>query len=313
MRIDAAPSAAPRTIETTYKSREVEGWIDIHFYRKLGFQLARFFAKLKMTPAAVSFLGCVFGVVAGHLYYYRDLGANILGMALHVGANALDNADGQLARLTNQGSRMGRVIDSLADHLIWVTIYVHLGLRCLSEGSFFAVALLTLGGGLSHAMQGAAADYYRNAYLYFAKGRSRGDFDSSSALHNEYRDFSWRTDPWKKFLLALYRNFTWQQELLSPGLKRLREASEHDIAHEIPDWLQRHYRDAAQPMLRWWKWLMTNPRMFLLFFLLLIGRPAWYLWLQLTAFNFLLVYLILQQGRMTQSLLELTTARREPA
>jgi len=72
MAIDLTPSAAPSTIEATYKSRELEGWIDIHFYRKIGFSLATFFEKLRMTPTAVSFLGCIAGVVAGHLYYYRD-------------------------------------------------------------------------------------------------------------------------------------------------------------------------------------------------------------------------------------------------
>jgi phosphatidylglycerophosphate synthase len=313
MRIDFAPRAAPPSIEATYKSRETEGWMDIHFYRKVGFQLANGFAKLKMTPAEVSLLGCFFGVVAGHLYYYRSLGANIAGITLHVAANALDNADGQLARLTSQGTRTGRIIDSLADHLIWLSIYVHLGLRCLADGRFFPVALLTLAAGLSHAMQGAAADYYRNGYLYFVKARSPADFDSSSALHAEYRQLSWRADAWKKFLLALYRNFTWQQELLLPTLKRLREVSRRNFPDGIPDWLQRGYRDSAAPMLKWWRWLMTNPRMFLLFILLLIGRPAWYLWIQLTAFNFLLVCLLLQQGRMSQSLLQLAAARSEPA
>ncbi len=102
MAIDLTPSAAPSTIEATYKSRELEGWIDICFYRKIGFHLANFFDKVKMTPAAVSFFGCLLGVIAGHLYYYRDLSMNIAGMLLHVGANALDNADGQLARLTNR-------------------------------------------------------------------------------------------------------------------------------------------------------------------------------------------------------------------
>jgi len=313
MRIDLAPRAAPSSIEATYKAREVEGWMDIHFYRKVGFQLANCFAKLKMTPAKVSLLGCFLGVGAGHLYYYRNLAANIAGVALHVVANALDNADGQLARLTNQGSRTGRIIDSLADHLIWLSIYVHLGLRCLADGPFIPVALLTLAAGLSHAMQGAAADYYRNGYLYFANARSPGDFDSSSALQREYGRLSWRIELWKKFLLVLYRNFTWQQELLLPALKRLREVTHRNFPEGIPDWLQRRYRDSAAPMLKWWRWLMTNPRMFLLFILLFVGRPAWYLWIQLTAFNLLLIFLILQQGRMSQSLLELAAARREPA
>ena len=56
------------------------------------------------------------------------------GMVLHVCANALDNADGQLARLTQQQSRKGRIIDSVADHLVFVSVYMHLALRCLSEG-----------------------------------------------------------------------------------------------------------------------------------------------------------------------------------
>src|SRR5436305_14216612 len=100
MGIDLTPSAASATSEATYKSREAEGWIDILFYRKIGFRLANFFARLKMTPAAVSVLGCRFGVAAGHLYYYHNLGANIAGLALHVGANALGNPYRQLARLT---------------------------------------------------------------------------------------------------------------------------------------------------------------------------------------------------------------------
>jgi hypothetical protein len=53
--------------------------------------------------------------------------------------------------------------------------------------------------------------------------------------------------------------------------------------------------------------------MFLLFLLLFIGRPVWYFWVELSAFNFLLVYLILQQERMSRSLLKLTAARRESA
>src|SRR5215467_9330664 len=111
--------AAPR-IESTFKAREVEGILDLHFYRPIGFRLAELFARLKMTPAAVSLLAGIFGVVAGHLYFYRDLSVNIAGMVLHLCANTLDNADGQLARLTGRQSREGRIIDSLADHLVFL-------------------------------------------------------------------------------------------------------------------------------------------------------------------------------------------------
>ena len=70
-------------LETTYKAREVEGLLDLYFYRRLGFWLARVFARLKLPPAGVSLLGAVIGVIAGHLYFYRNLAINTAGMALH--------------------------------------------------------------------------------------------------------------------------------------------------------------------------------------------------------------------------------------
>src|SRR6184192_2213748 len=108
-------------IEATYKARETEGVLDLYFYRPIGFRLAEFFAQRKITPATVTLLGGACGVIAGHLYYYRDLRINIVGMLLHVCANALDNADGQLARLTQKETQKGRIIDSVADHLVFMS------------------------------------------------------------------------------------------------------------------------------------------------------------------------------------------------
>jgi hypothetical protein len=303
----------PSVVEATYKAREVEGILDRYFYRKIGFWLAQLFAKLKITPAGVSLLGGVCGVVAGHLYYYRDLRTNIAGMILHVWANALDNADGQLARLTGSESREGRVIDSLFDHLIWVSIYVHLGLRCLSEGPFLAIASLAFAAGLSHGLQGAAADYYRTSYLFFVKGRTRADLNSSALLRSDYQKLSWRSKPWNKVLLASYLNFTRQQEMLAPNLKKLRDMSDCVFPNQIPDWLKMRYESAARPMFKLWSLLMTNTRMLLLFAILLIDQPIWYFWIELTVFNLLLIYLVLRQENMSQSLLTLVTTPRDSA
>jgi hypothetical protein len=303
----------PSTIEATYKAREVEGVLDLYFYRPIGFRLARLFAKLKMTPAAVTWLGGLLGVIAGHLYYYRDLRTNVIGMALHVCANALDNADGQLARLTHRENRDGRIIDSIADHLVFLSIYVHLTLRYLVAGSSPAICLLALAAGISHALQGAAADYYRNSYLYFVTDRAGTGSDSSSVLRSNYRELSWRTKPWNKLLLALYLNFTRQQELLSPHLRRLRDTAGQLFHSEIPNWLRTRYRNFARPMFKWWSLLMTNTRMLMLFALLFIGQPIWYFWFELTLLNLLLVYLIVRQENMAKSLLEVAVTSRNSA
>ena len=91
----------------------------------------------------------------------------------------LDNADGQLARLTKQGSRTGRALDGLADHLVFVSIYAHLCLRYTAGGAHTSSGYVALAAGMSHSLQSAAADYFRNAWLYFAEGKSRAELDSS--------------------------------------------------------------------------------------------------------------------------------------
>jgi hypothetical protein len=304
----------PRSdVEATYKAREVEGVLDLYFYRPIGFQLAQFFEKLNMTPAAVTWLAGFFGVLAGHLYYYRDLRINIVGMAFQVCANALDNADGQLARLTHRDSREGRIIDSIADHLGFLSIYVHLTLRYLVEGSSPAICLLALAAGISHALQGAAADYYRSTYLYFVTNRARLGLDSASALRSDYQNLTWRSKPWNKFLLALYLNFTRQQEMLAPHLKKLRDTISQLFHGEIPTWLGTRYQNLASPMFKWWGVLMTNTRMLVLFALLFIGQPIYYFWFELIPFNLLFVYLIIRQETMSESILELTMKWRDAA
>ncbi len=299
-------------IAATYKAREVEGALDLYFYRPLGFRVAEFFAHLKMTPASVSLLAGLCGVVAGHLYFYRNLATNIAGMVLHVCANALDNADGQLARLTRQESREGRIIDSVADHLGFASVYIHLTLRCAFAGASPAIWLLALGAAISHALQGAAADYYRTSFLHFADG-APAELDCSSALRSEYRKLNWRGRAWDKLLLALYVNFTLQQEMLAPSLTKLRKTASAVFHGRIPGWLEQRYRDAAGQMLKWWRLLMTNTRMLVLFLVLFLGQPAYYFWFELIPLNVLFVYLIVRQEKMAKSLERLLMTQRRSA
>lgn len=307
----AAQLAQATALETTYKVREAEGVLDLYFYRRLGFQLAKFFAKLGLSPIGVTLLGGVFGIAAGHLYFYRNLTINITGMALHVWANLLDNADGQLARLTGRQSREGRIVDSLVDHLIFTSIYAHLALRCLFEGASPIIFLVALAAALSHGLQGGAADYYRNAYLYFISRRSRGDFDSSAALRSDYEGLTWRERPWQKLLLALYLNFTRQQEMISASLRRFRDTVERFFPEQIPEWLATQFRNVARPNFKFWGVLMTNSRMLVLFAVLLVDRAAWFFWIEITIFNLLLIYLLFREESMCRSLLDLVRQPRQ--
>jgi phosphatidylglycerophosphate synthase len=286
-------------IEASYKARDVEGFLDIHFYRKVGYRLALLFSKLKMSPAHVTWCGAALGIGAGHLYYYRDWKLNLLGMGLHVFSNAFDNADGQLARITKQGSRTGRALDGLADNLVFVSVYAHLCLRYTAGGGSHFVWLIALAAGASHSLQSAAADYFRNGYLYFAEGKAHAELDSSDRLQSEFERLSWRGQPWKKFLLRLYLNYTRQQEWLAPCLSELQRAAvqTNDLS------IAAAYRQQGRPLIRWLNLLATNPRMILLFALLLVGQPVWYFLIELTFLNLVLALVLREQNAICRRLL----------
>ena len=286
-------------LEASYKAREVEGFLDLHFYRKIGFQLALVFSKLGLTPAHVTWCGAVLGILAGHLYHYVSLPLNLIGMVLHVLSNAFDNADGQLARLTKQGSRTGRALDGLADNLVFFSVYAHLCLRHTTGGGSQLVWLLALAAGASHSLQSAAADYFRNAYLYFAEGKARAELDASSTLQTEFDRLRWRERPWKKFLLRLYLNYTRQQEWLAPRLDELKDAAARTNDTAIAG----AFREQSRPLIKWTNLLATNPRMILLFGLLLFGQPVWYFWIELTLFNLVFAYLLRQENAICRRLL----------
>jgi phosphatidylglycerophosphate synthase len=288
-------------IEATYKSQEIEGFLDLHFYRKVGFQLARFFAWAGLTPNGVTLLGTVIGIAAGHLYFYRSLAINVAGMCLHVFANAMDNADGQLARLTNRHSPSGRVLDGIGDNLIYASVYVHLCLRYLAEGGSHGIWLVALLAGLSHRLQSEAAEFCRDAYLRFAAGKS-DLLDLSSDLRPQFEAVTWGTHFWQKLLLKLHLSYVDEQEKLCPGLVRLEESARRTFAGIVPQGFRDRYRQMNRAMISFFFLFRTNTRMLLLFLLLFLAQPVWYFAIELTALNFLLVVLAFRQNAICRQL-----------
>ena len=288
-------AAAPSGLEGTYKGRSIEGFLDLHFYRPVGYSLALAARRLSLTPATLTLTGGVLGVTAGVFYRHAELPINLAGMFLHVLSNAFDNADGQLARLTKTGSREGRALDGLIDNLIFASIYVHLCVRYTSAGGSALIWLLMLAAAGSHSVQSAAADHLRNAYLYFTGQRS--ELDSSKVLRPLEVDLSWQKTPWKKLLFSLYLNYTREQEFLFPRVVKLREMSEAALGR-----IALAYATAGKPVIKLAGALTTNARMLVLFIFLLLSRPEWYLWTEVTALNLCLLIVISKQNSLTKKL-----------
>jgi phosphatidylglycerophosphate synthase len=298
-------------IESTYKARDVEEFLDLYFYRPVGYLIARVSQRLGVTPNVITIVSIFIGVTAGHLFYYRDLLVNVLGMLLFVLADAMDSADGQLARMTDTRSRFGRILDGFGGNLMFASMYIHFCFRILHTGGpwwIFAVAVIA---GASHSFQSAMADYYRNAYLYFVHGEEKSELDKSQAIAALYRRLSWQKNLVEKFFLRFYLNYTYQQESLARNFQKLFAETNSRYGSNLPTWFQQEYARKNKPLLKYYNILTTNTRISVMYACIILDVIPVYFVFEIVVLNMLLAGVTIYQERLNFRFLQQLAATGE--
>lgn len=293
------------------KSMDTEEHFDLMFYRPMGYMWALLCAKLGITPNAITIASIFLGVAGGILLYFGSPGSiwvNVVGIFLIVWANTFDSADGQLARLTHQYSRIGRILDGLSGDFWFVAIYFALVFRELDfgdslAGDFFMnchwlIWTLAVAAGACHAKQAAMADYYRQFHLYFLKGEDGSELDSTEQLDEANKQLTWSSNFWKKLTMLFYRNYTANQEVITPGMQQLRCVLRERFGSVIPQEFRDAFRAKSLPLMKYTNMLSFNTRIIAMFVSVLIDMPWLYFVFELVVLNAMLVYMIVRHERI---------------
>lgn len=288
---------------------DTEEWFDLHFYRPIGYAWACLAKRLGITPNAITVASIFLGIGAGACFYFDNIWWNLLGVVLLVWADSFDSADGQLARMTGQYSRVGRILDGLSGDLWFAAIYVAICLRENVTSVFFSthpwvIWVMAVVTGICHATQAAMADYYRQFHLFFVKGESGSELERSDHLTDKFHRLSWRHDFMEKLVLAFYLNYTIGQERRTPMMQRLRVALRRKYDGNIPQSFRDRFRKASLPLMKYTNILSFNTRTFALFAAILIFRMPWlYFAFELTVLNALLIYMVARHERICRNFL----------
>ena len=286
------------------KSLDTEEWFDLAFYRPIGYRWALMARKLGITPNAITIASIFIGVASGVLFYFSNIWLNLLACLLLMLADSFDSADGQLARMTKQYSRIGRILDGVSGDFWFAAIYVAICLRENETSAFFssypwliwAIAVLT---GVFHGVQAAMADYYRQFHLYFLKGEDGSELDTASDLWKKFHALSWKKDFFKKFTLMFYTNYTVGQEKRTPWMQRLRGLLAEKYGNRIPRKFRDEFRAKSKPLMKYTNILSFNTRTFALFAAVLVFRMPWlYFAFELTVLNIILIYMMVRHERI---------------
>lgn len=292
-----------KKIESTYKDKDVEEFIDIYFFRPFGYVLALAAKSLKLTPNTVTILSMITGVISGHLFYYSSMTINIIGIFVKIFSNALDSADGQLARMSNLKSDFGRILDGISGHIIFLSIYIHLCLRYVSEGGSGWIIAVATAAGICHIVQAGWGDYYRNGYLYFVRGARLNEIETSNILFHQYKNLKWKDSFLKKIVKYLEYFYVLFLESFTKKFQKLKSMTNDIYGEEIPTWLGQEYRKTNKSMNKYYNILTINVRQFTLFALLLIKIPEMFFIFELTVLNGFFLYAALRQENKTKHLI----------
>lgn len=290
--------------KSTLKSEDTEETFDLMFYRPIGYIWARLAAKLGVTPNAITIASIFLGVGAGVMFYFNDLWLNLIGVLLLIWADSFDSADGQLARMTKQYSRIGRILDGVSGDFWFAAIYIAICLRENVTSDFFSahhwvIWVIAVATGICHGVQAAMADYYRQFHLYFVKGKDGSELDDAQSVWQKFHSLLWSKDFWQKFTLMFYANYTSGQEKRTPRMQQLRKLLRERYGESVPQSFRDKFRAMSKPLMKYTNILSFNTRTFALFAAILIFRMPWlYFAFELVVLNILLVYMMWRHERI---------------
>ena len=276
--------------ELALKGFAVEEWTDVHFFRPLGARLAHALKPTRVSADQVT-LGCLLlGLAGGHLFVYRSLALNLVGVVLFVASDVLDSADGQLARLRGTSSRFGRILDGMADSSRFFNFYIHMVVRMGLEHRGWAGALLVFAALTSHSLQAQVVDFVRNAYLRLAE-RGRGELDLPEELAPSPRGAL------GQLAARLYRIYVQRQEWLFPHTLTLVRS----VPEPLPPGLAASYSLRLRPVVSLLALIGQNIRFPLLALGAVLGMRV-YLWITLVPLSLVAVTITALQERSAAAL-----------
>ena len=231
--------------------------------------------RLRISANAVSVAGLLFGAGAAVAYsHWTDPSAALIGLLLSVAWLIADGLDGMIARATNTASPLGRFLDGVCDHGVFVLLYVSVA-ASIGTASAWALAIVA---GAAHAIQSSLYEGERARFHRRLKGVAEVEAPPPSPN-------------------PLVRGY----DALAGSVGRLARPFERTLAASPrPDQLGRAYAaDAVAPM-RLLSLLSANMRVFALFLACLAGRPTLFWWAEIVPLTLLAFAGLLWHRRVEQ-------------
>ncbi|CAN5605067.1 hypothetical protein BH10BAC5_BH10BAC5_21910 [soil metagenome] len=260
------------------KNVEAEEMLDLFIFRPVSYAIVKVVYNTNVTPNTLSVIALLFGIAAGIFYATGIISMAYIGAVCYFLCNTFDCADGQLARLKGNGTKLGRAVDGFVDYIASVVIYVALMFWLgFTQGNWTYAIIISLVAGISTAIQSFYFDYYRNLYLHHVYGYVNDISSELKEFEEEKLNIKKRNGSFIE--LMLINNYLAYTSLQAKLMK-----TKFNIVASPEE-----FRKVNKPILRLWSWNGSTTHIFLLIICTFINKIEWYLILTVTWGNLLLI------------------------
>ena len=284
-------------ISTAAKSHDTDAPLEVALFYRPAMILARFFVRHGQSPNTVTMLSLLCGVAGSFFFYPQNVYLNFIGILLELCALLFDCCDGQVARITNSSSQLGRFLDGMVDTVNFAAVYIVLALRMMHETIPFAgvkwgasIWLIIIINGYCHAEQARMADYYRGLHLAFLGHDNTANFTSSEKVKTEL-DESKDTPLYNRIYLFLYYQYTKAQERMTPKAQILLGAIRAN-GRDIPAGVSEEYISRSRKYIQLTNILTYTGRAYSLYLMILLKLHHFYPLLVVFVLGGIMIFMI---------------------
>lgn len=270
------------------RDRRIEDPTNLLIVHPAAYRLLPFALHHRISANAVSVAGLIAGVGAAACYYQGDDSRlATLGFLLSIAWLIADGLDGMVARATGTTSALGRMLDGLCDHGVFILIYVALAAAIGTAAGWY----LAFGAGFAHALQ---SNLYEAERARFHR-RLRGSFVIESI-------------PSRFALLRLYGAVAGGIDRLADPFDRAMSRAGHSGLPTTA--VGSRYATEAVPSMRLMSLLSANVRVLAIYIACLCDNSKYFWWFEIVPLSIVAVIAITGHRRVEARLAKTAMLRR---
>jgi phosphatidylglycerophosphate synthase len=186
----------------------------LYILRPIAFIFVKLLYPTSITPNQVSLMTVIVGIMSGYFFSRCDVVSVVIAGSLYFLSLVLDCVDGMIARLKNNGTPVGRIIDGLSDYIVGILVYIGMGIgfgkglidiKYLPFNYWWFIVIAAI----SHIFHAISVDYYRTEFMAHGLGKQISTLEEKNKFTAELDKIKHQKNKlFEKILIVVYLGYS---------------------------------------------------------------------------------------------------------